>query len=89
MSVLLVTYDLKKPGRNYQPVYDYLKKFNYCHTMDSVWLIDTALGVVAVRDALMKLIDENDVVFVVRLQNDWAAWRYGCANWLKDPLRKW
>ena len=23
MAVILVTYDLRKPGRNYQPVHDY------------------------------------------------------------------
>lgn len=30
MAIILVTYDLKQPGRNYTPVHDYLKTFNYC-----------------------------------------------------------
>jgi hypothetical protein len=41
MAVLLVTYDLKQPGRNYQPVFEYLKRFTYRKSMESVWLLDT------------------------------------------------
>lgn len=89
MAILLVTYDLKAPGRNYQPVYDYLKGFNYCKGMESVWLLDTQQAPATVRDKLKTIIDGNDKVFVVRLQRSWASLHYGCGDWLNDPQRNW
>lgn len=89
MAVLLVTYDLKKPGRNYQPVYDYLRKFVHCKGMESVWLLDTGLTTEQIRDALAGLVDANDKMFVVRLARTWNSWNYDCAQWLNDSARNW
>jgi hypothetical protein len=89
MAVMLVTYDLKKAGQNYRAVYDYLRTFTYCKGMESVWLIDTEHSVSSVRDRLGQLVDGNDVLFVVRLQRDWAALNYGCADWLNESQRNW
>jgi hypothetical protein len=30
MAVLLATYDLRKPGRNYEPVWAYLRSHSHC-----------------------------------------------------------
>lgn len=90
MAILLVTYDLKQPGRDYKPVHDFLKtNFNWCKGLESVWLIDTQWTTTQVRDGLMQLIDQNDSVFVVRLSRGWAAFNYYCADWLNDPARTW
>lgn len=89
MAIILVTYDLKKPGQNYQPVYDYLKKFTWCKYLESVWLLDTKTNTSAIRDALQKLIDANDKVFVVKITRDWAAFNYGCGDWLNNSDRDW
>jgi hypothetical protein len=89
MAIILVTYDLKQPGRNYQPVYDYLKKYTYCKGMESVWLLDTTNPTETIRNHLQLIVDRNDVVFVTRLQRDWAAVSYGCADWLNRPERNW
>jgi hypothetical protein len=89
MALLLVTYDLKQPGRNYQPVYDYLKRFTYCKDMESVWLLDTTTPPAGIRDHLKTLIDANDKVFVAKLSGQWASWNYGCADWLNKPERTW
>jgi hypothetical protein len=89
MAVLLVTYDLKQPGRDYQPVYDYLKKFTYCKGLESVWLLDTTTSTSTVRDGLRSLTDSNDVVLVVRLTQDWASYNYYCADWLNNSSRNW
>jgi hypothetical protein len=87
MAVILVTYDLKQPGRNYQPVHDYLKKFTYCKGLESVWLLDTTLTTTAIRDALSKLVDASDKTFAVRITKDWGSWNYDCADWLNKPER--
>lgn len=91
MAILLVTYDLRAPGRNYDPVHTYLKQFTYCKGMESLWLIETSLSAPQVRDALMTVIDKNDRVFVLQLfkNNDWGSYGYGCADWLNSSDRKW
>lgn len=89
MAVVLVTYDLRQPGRNYQPVHDYLKRFTYCKYMESVWLLDTTAATAAIRDELIKLVDSNDKLFIVRLSGDWGSYNYGCADWLNQAGRNW
>lgn len=89
MAVVLVTYDLKAPGRNYQPVYDYLKTFTWCKDLESVWLLDTTTSTQTIRDELQKRVDGNDKVFVVRLTQTWNSLNFGCAEWLNRPGRGW
>ena len=89
MSILLVTYDLKKPGRNYQPVYDYIKTHTWCKGLESVWLIDTTKSTQTVLDDLASLMDSNDKAFVVKLSHNWTSYNYYCADWLNDSRRNW
>lgn len=89
MAIILVTYDLKQPGRNYAPVHEYLKQFTYCKGLESVWLLDTTVSTEAIRDGLGARVDTNDSIFVVRIQRTWNSWNYGCADWLNDPRRNW
>lgn len=89
MAVLLVTYDLKAPGRNYQPVHDYLRSFpDWCKGLESVYLIDTTLTTGQVRDALKAKVDSNDKVFVVKITGSWSSLNYFCADWLNKPGRQ-
>jgi hypothetical protein len=89
MAILLVTYDLKAPGRNYGPVFDYLKQFTYCKGLESVWLLDTTTSVGDVRTALQGRVDGNDKILVARLTREWASYNFGCADWLNDSSRRW
>jgi hypothetical protein len=89
MAILLVTYDLKQPGRNYASVHDYLKQFAYCKGMESVWLLDTTTSCETIREGVRTRADANDIVFVTRLQREWSSWNYTCAPWLNDPSRNW
>jgi hypothetical protein len=89
MAVLLVTYDLRQPGRNYQPVHAYLQRYTHCKQMESVWLLDTTTSTATVRDDLIKLVDANDRLFIARLSGDWGSFNYGCAQWLNQPGRGW
>lgn len=89
MAVILVTYDLRQPGRNYQPVYNYLEQFIHCKGLESVYLLDTPTDPVRIRDDLVKLVDGNDVVFVTPIAHGWAAYNYSCAAWLNNPTRSW
>jgi hypothetical protein len=90
MAIVIVTYDLKRLGQNYQGVHDYLKRFTYCKHLESVWLLDTVKSVSSIRDSLRTLTDNNDVIFVAQLQpHQWASLNFGCAEWLNQPGRGW
>ena len=89
MAVILVTYDLKAPGRNYNPVHDYLKKYTHCKKLESVWLLDTTKTTTQIRDDLQALVDSNDVLFVIQLVQKAAWFNYECGQWLNDSARNW
>lgn len=89
MATILVTYDLKQPGRDYAPVHRYLKQFAYCKGLESVWLLDTPQSTATIRDHLKQLVDNNDKLFVVKITREWASLNYGCGDWLNDPDRSW
>lgn len=90
MAILLVTYDLKNLGRNYEPLHSLLKQYNYCKGMESVWLLDTTQTASQVRDLITRVVDGNDIVFVTKLANQsWASNNFYCGEWLNAPLRNW
>ena len=89
MAIMVVTYDLRKPDRNYQSLYDYLKTFNYCWHIESVWMLDTDQSAVQIRDGMRAHVEPQDRIFVARLMHEWAALNYDCSNWLNDSSRTW
>ena len=90
--VLLITYDLHNPGRDYEDVIKAIKKAaSYVHPQGSVWLIDTAFSPSEWVDKLTAAGDPNDEYLVSRLAHD-VSWRNMDADvstWLKSPSRSW
>src|ERR1041384_6112689 len=85
MSVLLVHYDLRKPGRNYEPLYEALKKYRYCHALGCALFLDATEPPESVRDKLCRLVDSGDQIYIHRLRRHWATCRKEvCTEWLKD-----
>jgi len=87
--VHVVTYDLHKPGRDYTPVHEYLKRFDWWHCFESTWLVQTSKSAATIRDDLAGLIDSNDDVFVLTFETKgWASWGLStnCNDWLKTHL---
>lgn len=89
MAIILVTYDLMAPGKDYKPVHEYLRKYTYCKGLESVWLLDTTNSTESIRDNLKKLVDNNDKVFVTQIARSWASLSYSCGAWLNEPGRSW
>ena len=89
MSAKTITYDPQAPGRDYTTLFDAIKAFGaWCHIAESVWIVVTEASVVEIRDALLKVVDGNDLLVVLELSGTWA-----CANvldtqaaWLKKNL---
>ena len=85
--VQLISYDLRKPGRDYAKLYDAIKSLDdgYWHRLESVWMVRTQLGSGAVRDFLKQHIDANDQLLVIRVGMDWATTGLSsdCNDWLR------
>jgi hypothetical protein len=86
---LMITYDLRKPGRDYNSLYAAIKSATYwAHPVESVWLIRTTSSVTEWRDRLKRHIDTNDMLLVLNVAAGWAS--YGLdsqmVNWMNSHV---
>lgn len=87
MNLLLVTYDLKTPGRDYASLHESIKQSTkWWHYLESTWVIATNETVREVSERLRPKIDSNDRLLIVdmtgREVRGWLprkAW-----DWLKE-----
>lgn len=89
MTTYLISYDLSKPGRNYDDLIEHLKSYGtYSHPLESVWVIVTTKTAAQVRDAAIEHMDANDKVLVVALTGEgaWRGLRSSTSDWLKKHL---
>jgi hypothetical protein len=90
MATHLITYDLSQPGRDYDKLIAAIKRYpGWCPTTESTWLIQTTESTSSVRDALARVMDANDKLFVVDVTGKAAAWRGLSAKvseWIKKNL---
>ena len=71
MAIYFLNYDLRRQ-RDYQQLYDELKKFNAVHVLESLWCFNrfnTTAG--GLRDYFKKFIDKDDGLSVSEVV-DWA-----------------
>lgn len=83
MALYFFEYDLRKQ-RNYQPLYDELKKFNAVRILESLWCFNRVnTSPSALRDHFRQFIDADDAICVSEVVN-WATWKtLGSPNQLK------
>lgn len=86
MTVYCVSYDLNKPGQNYDSLYEELENStSRLHFLDSTWLIYTRESANQLLSRLLKHIDLNDCLLVIEVTSSYAgrlpddAWK-----WIKD-----
>jgi hypothetical protein len=88
MAVYIVTYDLVTPDRDYTALHNAIRRFPHCHALLSGFFIDTPMTSMQVLNILRPQIDENDVLYVMRITREWAANRQmKCTAWLQAPAR--
>ncbi len=90
MNTYIVTYDLKNPGQNYEALIKIIHSYSaWARLGDSAYVITSKLNAASVRDKLIKVLDNNDKLFVGKV-NAPAAW-YGLSeevsDWLKTNLK--
>ena len=89
MTTYIVTYDLRKPGRNYGDLYNYLKSFgSWCKITESTWAVVTSSSSVEVRDGISRVVDSGDVYAVISSGSSgaWAGTGSEVTDWLKKYL---
>lgn len=87
----MVSYDLSKPGRNYEDLFKVLKSFDYTKPLESVWFLSSGLSTTAIRDKIKAVLDRNDHLLVTNLTYGDSAWYNLPADfneWLKKHPRQ-
>ena len=73
--ILLITYDLNKPGQDYTRLHNEIKKANtWWHYLESTWIISTDLSVLRWSNRLQKHMDKNDHLLVVEICDNYNGW---------------
>jgi len=68
----LISYDLDKPGQNYDKLIARLKEHGAVRVLLSQWVLTTTWTAVQLRDDLMAYTDSNDRILVVQISGEWA-----------------
>ncbi|HLX08941.1 MAG TPA: hypothetical protein VKY89_13895 [Thermoanaerobaculia bacterium] len=75
MHIYNVSYDLKKPGRNYAALFTELKRIgDWWHYLESTWLIATDETASQVWNRISPAIDQNDRVLIIEVVNNTNGW---------------
>jgi hypothetical protein len=82
--IYLITYDLKKPGRDYSSLHETIKSAtSWWHYLDSTWIIYSKLTVDEWSEKIRQVIDINDRFIIVdithRPRQGWLdkdAWKW-------------
>jgi hypothetical protein len=85
MAKYVITYDLCKPGQNYDNLIAAIKKYSWAKVTESSWFIGTADSAATVRDNLLRYIDSGDRLMVAALTGE-ASWHNCLAS--TDDIKK-
>jgi hypothetical protein len=83
--VLIVTYDLIKPGQNYEKLIQRIKQYGeWARLGGSSYLISTANSPVEVRNYLSVVLDQNDKLWVgvAPAPSAWHGLPNDVSNWI-------
>lgn len=73
--MLLISYDLNKPGQDYSRLYDEIKKAGtWWHHLDSTWIISTSSGPEEWERRLRRHMDDNDSLLVIEICDNYQGW---------------
>ena len=83
MKAYSITYDLKAPGRDYENLYEAIKKTGkWWHYLESTWLVITDKTSQQIWDSLAPTIDKNDLLLIIEIRKN----RHG---WLPEKAWEW
>ena len=87
--VVLITYDLKQPGRNYTPLYEAIKSLgDWRHPLESAWFVkmDDSINLNDVIARLRLNADNNDFFYAVEIKRNYQGWLpKSFWSWINQP----
>lgn len=88
MAAYLVIYDLIAPGRDYKVIHEKIKEYKiWARPTESTWIIVTEKSASEIYDHLIRYIDVNDRLFIVRSGVEAAWYNVRCKDtWLQNHL---
>lgn len=84
MKAYMVSYDLDKPGQDYEKLIKRLKEHGAVRILLSQWALRTNWSAIQLRDDLKGYIDGNDRLLVSELMGEWASWNIMASDKLKQ-----
>ncbi len=90
MKAFLVTYDLKAPLRNYNGLYDALKKCpKWWHFLESSWIVLTDETPTDLWNRFAPSIDSNDFLLIIEVRDNVQGWLPKKAwDWIHENVPK-
>ena len=87
----IVTYDLRKPGKDYKGLYEQLKNSpRWWHYLDSTWLIATQETANQLYNRLRQCLDVGDHILVIEAGRNIQGWLPEKAwEWIKQEIPGW
>lgn len=73
--IYLITYDLRRPTRNYETLYQGIQSTGRAFKLlESVWILSTNLSAIDVRNHLSRFVDNNDQLVIIEQHTTWATY---------------
>ena len=73
--ILLISYDLNKPGQDYSNLHQEIKKAGiWWHHLESTWIISTDLSPEAWHKRLKQHMDDNDHLLIIEVCKNFHGW---------------
>ena len=88
MNSYLILYDLISPGQDYTAIHEKAKSYNiWARPTESTWVVVTNKDAGELYDDFIKVVDDNDRLFIVRSGGEGAWYNVRCSDsWLQKNL---
>lgn len=89
--VYVVSYDLRKPGKDYIGLTEQLKASpRWWHYLASTWLIFTSESATQLYNRLAPHLDRDDIILIIEAGNHIGGWLPQKAwDWIKNEIPYW
>lgn len=88
MDVLMITFNLKTPGQDYAPIFDFIKNMNvWAKLTDCCYAVRTHLQPQELLLELRPYLARNDTLYIATLDKPWIGFGPDDVNeWLRERL---
>jgi hypothetical protein len=88
MNNLFISYDLKNPGQNYDPVFTAIKGLgSWAKVQYSLWFVSSTYTAKQAAEIVWRAQDSNDTLIVIDATNNDAVW-YGISTEVSEHIQK-